>query len=203
MIPTIVGIVVVRRSNNPEAASKYDEIMVHVMSGPDWLGFLAQNAIKIDFDPGGGCDCQCDCEEISLPHIQPCISVAWGDSPCDCLETDEVEVACITVCNCYSNVTFNDLSIGQIFVTDLAGNPVPNLPDGTPSIQIIPSGPICFGDIVPCTNRDHPSCVSRELVNYTRGAIGKPYRLNFRGICFKVCHEFQSDQCFIMNLCQD
>lgn len=105
------------------------------MSGPDWLGFLAQNAIKVDFDPGGACDCQCDCVEISLPHVQPCISVAWGDSPCDCLETDEVEVACITVCNCYSNVTFNDLSIGQIFVTDLAGNTVPNLPDGTPSIQ--------------------------------------------------------------------
>jgi len=180
-----------------------NELIVHVMSGHEWLGFLAQNAIKVVFDQGGDCACQCDCEEVPLPDIQPCISVAWGDSPCDCLETDDVEVACITVCNCYSNVTFNDLSIGQIFVTDLAGNPVPNLPDGTPSIQIVPSGPICFGDVGPCTDKEHPSCVSRELVIYTRGAIGKKYRLNFRGICFTVCHEIQSEQCLIMSLCQN
>jgi hypothetical protein len=179
-----------------------NEIIVHVMSGPDWLGFLAQNAIEVDFD-AADCDCPCDCGEMQFPDIQPCISVAWGDSPCDCLETDDVEVACITVCNCYSNVTFNNLSIGQILITDTAGNPVPNLPDGTPSIQIVPSGPICFGDIGPCTDKDHPTCVSRELVVYTRGAIGKKYRLSFRGICFNVCHEFQSEQCFIMNLCQD
>src|ERR1041384_52825 len=179
-----------------------NEVIVHVMSGPQWLGFLAQNAIEVGFDEAS-CDCHCDCKEIQLPDIRPCISVAWGDSPCDCLETDDVEVACITLCNCYSNVTFNNLSIGQIFVTDLAGNPVPSLPDGTPSIQIVPSGPICFGDIGPCTDRDHPSCVSRELVIYTRGAIGKKYRLNFKGICFSVCHEFQSEQCLIINLCQD
>lgn len=177
-----------------------NEIVVHVKSGPNWLGFLAQNSVAVNPDENG-CDCHCDCVEVKLPDIHPCISVAWGDSPCDCLETDDVEVACITVCNCYSNVTFNDLTIGQILVTDLAGNPVPNLPDGTPSIQIIPTGPICFGNIGPCTDRDHPSCVSRELVIYTRGAIGKNYRLVFKAICFSV--EFQSEQCFIMNLCQD
>jgi hypothetical protein len=68
---------------------------------------------------------------------------------------------------------------------------------------VIPSGPICFGDVPPCKGHNQPSCVSRELVIYTRGAIGKNYRLVFRGICFKVCHQFQSEQCFIMTLCQD
>jgi hypothetical protein len=148
-------------------------------------------------------DCQCDCVAIDLPNIQPCISVGWGDSHCDCLETDDVEILCITVCNCYSNVTFTDLSIGHVQITDKYGNPVPTLPDGTPSVQVIPSGPICFGDIGPCSGGNQPGCVSRELVIYTRGAIGDDYILSFEGVCFTVSHHFQSKQCFIVPLCQD
>ena len=148
-------------------------------------------------------DCHCDCVTLRLPDIKPCISVAWGDSKCDCIETDDVEVFCITVCNCYSNVTFNDLVIGQVRITDTAGNPVPNLPDGTPSIRVIPSGPICFGDIGPCRGKNQPTCVSRELLFYTRGAIGKDYRLSLDGVCFSVCHQLQTKQCFIATLCQD
>lgn len=151
-------------------------------------------------EPG---DCHCDCLAVTLPDLQPCISVAWGDSQCDCMETDDVETLCISVCNCYSNVTFNDLTIGQIRITDMAGNPVPALPDGTPSVQVIPSGPICFGDVGPCRGRNQPRCVSRELVLYTRGAVGKDYRLSFDGVCFSVSHAFQTEQCFVVKLCQD
>lgn len=171
-------------------------------------------AHKVNFLSPTSCDCpdssaktkggcHCDCVSVKLPDIKPCIAVAWGDSPCDCLETDDVEVLCVTVCNCYSNVTFNDLTIGHIQITDMAGNPVANLPDGTPSVQIFPSGPICFGDIGPCKGRNQPSCVSRELVLYTRGAIGKDYKLSFEGVCFTVSHHFQSEECFVVKLCQD
>src|SRR5205814_9210632 len=66
-------------------------------------------------EPDSG-DCHCKCSAVELPPIKPCISVAWGDSKCDCLETDDVEIVCVTVCNCYSNVYFNDLSIGHIEV---------------------------------------------------------------------------------------
>ncbi|HEV2719281.1 MAG TPA: hypothetical protein VG323_04620 [Thermoanaerobaculia bacterium] len=148
-------------------------------------------------------DCRCDCRMAQFPDIQPCISVSWGDSKCDCLETDDVEVLCIKVCNCYSNVTFGDFTIGHIEVTDLAGHPVPTLPDGTPSVRVIPSGPICFGDIGPCKPPNQPSCVSRELVLYTRGAVGKDYKLSFSGLCFSVRHDYQSEQCFLLPLCQD
>jgi hypothetical protein len=148
-------------------------------------------------------DCHCDCMTVKFPDVKPCISVAWGDSKCDCLETDDVEVLCITICNCYSNIAFHDLTIAQIRLTDIAGNPVANLPDGTPSVQVIPSGPICFGDIGPCKGKNQPGCVSRELVLYTRGAIGKDYRLSFEGVCFTVSHEFQTSQCFVVKLCQD
>lgn len=179
-----------------------NQLIVHVKSPGGVMGFLAQNAVEVRTDETG-CDCDCECSPVELPNIQPCISVSWGDTPCDCLETDDLEVLCVTVCNCHSNVTFADLSIGQILVTDMAGNPVPNLPDGTPSLQVIPSGPICFGDIGPCVDRDHPGCVSRELALRTRGAIGKSYRLTFRSICFTVCHQYQSEQCFTLKLCQD
>jgi hypothetical protein len=180
-----------------------NEIIVHVWStGGAPMGLLVQNALEVKPDEKG-CDCHCDCHAVEFPRLQPCISVKWGDTPCDCMETDDVEVLCVTVCNCYSNVTFGNLSIGQIVVTDMAGQPVPTLPDGTPSVQVIPSGPICFGDIGPCRDKDHPTCVSRELVLYTRGAIGKKYRLSFNAVCFNVCHEYQSEQCFTIKLCQD
>ena len=156
-----------------------------------------------DAEPEEPDHCHCECTAVELPEFVPCISIKWGDSPCDRLETNDVEVLCITVCNCYSNVTFNSLSIGHIVVTDMAGNPVPLLPDGTPSVQILPSGPICFGSIGPCKNACHPNCVSRELVLYTRGAIGKDYRLSFEGICFSIVHHVETEKCFVISLCQD
>jgi hypothetical protein len=179
-----------------------NEIIVYVKSSAGYLGFLAQNAVAAESDPTG-CHCDCNCEPAPFPDIRPCITVKWGDSDCDCLETDDVEVLCITICNCYSNVSLAGVTIGQIVVTDLNGNPVPTLPDGTPSIQVIPTGPICFGDIGPCTDKAHPPCVSRELAFYTRGAAANDYRLFFHGICFQVCHEYQAEQCFTVKLCRD
>jgi hypothetical protein len=148
-------------------------------------------------------DCQCDCTAVELPDIEPCISIRWGESPCDCIETDDVEILCIRVCNCYSNVIFTNLSIGHVQITDSDGSPVPVLPDGTPSVQVFPSGPISFGDIQACKGLHQPGCVSRELVILTRGAIGKSYRLSLEGICFTVSLQMQSKYCFDVPLCRD
>ena len=179
-----------------------NEIIVYVKSTPSLMGFLAQNSAKAETD-STGCDCHCDCKPVELPPIKPCISVRWGDSKCDCLETNDFEVFSITVCNCYSNITMQDFMISQIVLTDQNGQPVANLPDGTPSVQLVPSGPICFGDIPPCHDPQHPSCVTREVVLSTRGAIAQRYRLVFNGICFEVCHHLQSEQCFSFTLCAD
>jgi hypothetical protein len=179
-----------------------NEIVVHVKSPGGETGLLAQNAVQVAGE-ASGCDCHCECTEVELPAVRPCITVSWGDTECDCMETNDFEVLCITVCNCYSNVTFGNLSIGHVQVTDMAGNAVPPLPDGTPSVQVVPTGPLCFGDIGPCVDRERPTCVSRELVLYTRGAVGRQYRLVFNGICFSVCHTYQQEQCFGFKLCQD
>ncbi len=146
--------------------------------------------------------CGSKCKEAEFPIIKPCISISWGDSKCDCLETDDVEVLCITVCNCYSNLTFSDLSIEAIIVTNSSGNPVPSLPDGTPSVQILPVGPLCFGDIPPCKD-GKAGCVSREVVLWTRGAKGGHYQLSLFGVCYDITNHYGYAECFDLTLCQD
>jgi hypothetical protein len=153
-----------------------------------------------DAKPSKG-DCNCKCVPAKLPDLQPCISVRWGDRNSDCVKPGDVQIACVTVCNCYSNVAFQELTIARIVVSDSAGNPAAHLPDGNPSVQVLPTGPICFGDIPPCTERDRPGCISRELVIDARGATGKGYRLSFEGICFTVSHHVQTEQCFVLPVC--
>jgi hypothetical protein len=162
-----------------------NEIVVHVKSGPGYIGFLAQNSTN--------------CYEAKFPKLAPIINISWGDSVCDCIETDDTEIMCITVCNGYSNVIFKNFVIGRITVVliDDNGNeiPVPLLPDGTPSVGLHPIGPYCFGDIAAC-NPNGNNCVSREFVLINRGAKSGKYRIKIEGICFEVCHGYALNDCF-------
>lgn len=142
------------------------------------------------------------CKKVPQPDLKPCISVSWGDSKCDCMETDDVEALCITVCNCYSNITFSNFAINLVYVTDANGGPVPALPDGTPSVEVTPLGPLCFGDIGPCKENE-PTCVSRQVVLQTRGAKGGTYQLHLLGICYDVCFHYLAADCFRLELCPD
>jgi hypothetical protein len=142
------------------------------------------------------------CIEAPIPDLAPCISVSWGDSKCDCAETNDTEVLCITVCNCYSNVTFRNLSIALVWVTDPNNQAVPNNPDNTPSVQIHPLGPICFGDIGPCRD-GRGTCVSREVVLLTRGAKAGGYKIHVLGVCFSACFDYMTSDCFRLDLCRD
>ena len=76
----------------------------------------------------------------------------------------------------------------QLVITDQAGNPVATLPDGTPSVRIKPDFMICFGDILPCDVKkpDVPSCVSREVVLLTCGALAGKYKIRLV-YCFDAC----------------
>lgn len=141
------------------------------------------------------------CVEVPVPDVRPCISISWGDSPCDCMQTNDTEVLCITVCNCYSNVVLRDFTIGFVLVTAV-GDKVPTLPDGTPSVDIRPLGPICFGDIPPCRD-GRPGCVSREVVLIARGAKGGSYQVHLGGICYSVSFDYEKGKCFQLVLCQD
>ncbi len=146
--------------------------------------------------------CGSECKRLDLPEIRPCVSIVWGDSDCDCFETDDVETAIVTICNCYSNVSFANVHVAYFTVTMADGSPVPTLPDGTPSVSIHPVGPVCFGDIGPC-RPGGVSCVSREIVIRTRGAKSGGYRILVRGICYQVVLDRQTEECFTLTLCAD
>lgn len=153
---------------------------------------------------GTGCPCEeGECQVAEIPDFRPCISVRWGDSKCDCLESDDLEVVCITVCNCYSNISFSHLSIAAVFVTNASGAIVLNdLPDGGHSVQPLPLGPLCFGDIPPCVD-GVPGCVSRQFVLRLRGAQAGTYQLNLLGVCYDVCTHHGIHDAFSFNVCPD
>ncbi|HEY0413398.1 MAG TPA: hypothetical protein VGD66_09665 [Allosphingosinicella sp.] len=146
--------------------------------------------------------CGSECKEAKLPEIKPCITVKWGASECDCFETDDTEIVYISVCNCYSNLTFSNLHISYVEIVNEDGSPVPLLPDGTPSVQIVPIGPICFGDIGPC-EEEGDNCVTRQAVVRTRGARSGRYRLLIHGICYEVRIAKNQEDCFVLDLCRD
>lgn len=140
------------------------------------------------------------CRQVRIPEIRPCFELNWGDGPDDRIETDDIEVLCITACNPYSNITFKDLTVLISLVTDADKTAVSTLPDGTPSIFIKPTFNLYFGDISPCNPKesDEFSCVSREAVVISRGAREGKYLISL-AYCFSVeftlvdIDEFQID----------
>jgi hypothetical protein len=137
------------------------------------------------------------CFPLRIPEIEPLIGIVWGDSPCDCIEGDDTETMTIIVCNRYSNVALTGFTINRIVVVQADGSPVPTLPNGDPSIELVPLGPYCFDDIPPCT------CVVRQFVLRLRGAPGGQYRILLQGICFEVCVHQLQEQCFTFEVCRD
>lgn len=127
------------------------------------------------------------CGPVEIPPIRPCFELQWGEGPNDRIETDDVELLCITASNPYSNVVFKDLTVLISIVSDSDGLAVPNLPDGTPSVLIKPTYIICFGDVPPCDVQkpDEFPRVTRESVLISRGAKEGKYRINI-AYCFKV-----------------
>lgn len=137
------------------------------------------------------------CKEVDFSEVKPCISIKWGDSECDCLESSDYEIMTLTVCNCYSNLTFSNFKISMIEVVDADGKPVSILPNGTPSIKVHPIGVYCFGDIAPC------SCVTREFVIINEGAKEGEYHINLKGICYDISKSEYLEECFKFNICKD
>ena len=137
------------------------------------------------------------CKPLEIPEVQPEVSISWGASICDGIESDDFEVMSMTICNPFSNIIFQDLTVHKMAVLDASGDPVPLLADGTPSITAVPIGPHYFGDIGPC------SCVSRQFTIHSRGAKAGEYKVELDGICFNVCLHQDTKACFIFEVCKD
>ena len=78
------------------------------------------------------------CSVVDRPDIKPCIDIKWGQSDCEGVESYDHEVLCISICNCYENVTFSNVKIVCLWLTDENGEAPPPLPDGSPSGRIYP-----------------------------------------------------------------
>jgi hypothetical protein len=137
------------------------------------------------------------CSKFDFPSLRPNLYITFGDSSCDCIESDDTEVMSITVCNPYSNLSFHNFDLASLSVFDASGASVGLLPDGTPSITLVPKGPYCFGDIDPC------SCISREFTLRLRGAISGKYEIKISKMCFDVCLHEDQESCFEFYVCKD
>jgi hypothetical protein len=139
--------------------------------------------------------CKRSCLAAAVPDLKPCVSIGWGDSSGDQIESTDFEVLSITLCNCYSNVTFSNVTIGYIYVTNENGTTVANSPGGSPSVEALPVGPICFGDIGPCVN-GKPSCKTRQFVLHLQNAKPGKYKLHVGAICYDVNFHYMRNDCF-------
>jgi len=184
---------------NPATIANYQDISTQT-NGMATIGGLGNEEQYQKLLADVICNACGGCKEIKLPEVKPCVSVTWGDGKCDNLETDDYEVMSISICNCYSNVTFTGMTIGYIYVTDDKGKTVPILPDGSLSVEAVPFGPICFGDIGPCKDGE-ANCVTREFVLHTRGAKAGKYKLNIGSICYDITHHYREEACFKFELC--
>lgn len=185
---------------DPATIANYTDLATQT-NGKETIGGLGDEAQYRDLLQDVICNACGGCKEVEWPDIHPCISVTWGDGKCDSLETNDLEVLSISVCNCYSNVTFRDFEIGYLWVSDKNGKPVATLPDGTNSVEALPPGPICFGDIGPCKDGE-ASCVTREFVLSACSAKQGEYQLRIGGICYHVCKDYLTDACFKLELCK-
>jgi len=127
------------------------------------------------------------CSAADLPDLKPYFTLHWGDGKSDIMETHDDECLYIAAHNPYSNLTFHDVKIIVSTVTDVNGNPVRELPNGTPSVQIKPSQVICFGDLKPCDpeNPKVPTTVCREVVLISQNAEAGSYFYELE-TCFQV-----------------
>lgn len=142
------------------------------------------------------------CKRADMPDYSPCLSVVWGDSPKDCLESEDFELLFIKATNCYDNLLFRSLTIAKITILDVAGKPPAPLPDGRPSIEVFPKGPICFGDLLPCSERE-PSCKVRELAIRFQNTIPGKYQLKLEDVNYELHFQYETADTFLLDVVVD
>jgi hypothetical protein len=137
------------------------------------------------------------CKDVQLPDIRPRFYVFWGDSKCDCIESDDTETMFLVVYNPHRNMRLCNVEVNRLRVVNASGANVAMLPDKTPSVQIVPRGPYCFGDLAPC------SIAWRQFVIRLRGAPSGPYRILIEGICYQLCLHRMVEECVTFDVCKD
>jgi len=120
---------------------------------------------------------------LEMTQPLPCFELI---TPKSRLGTNRSSTVAIAATNCYTNVTFRDVTVFLSAVTLGDGyaiadrTPVPNLPGEIPAIVLQPNTPIHFGDLPPYDpdTAASPAATTREIQVETRGNITGEFWLN-------------------------
>lgn len=148
------------------------------------------------------CEACKGCKRAEIPNYSPCFSIVWADSAVDNFESEDFEVLLIKATNCYDNLAFNCLTIGRITILDAGGNPVPTLPDGRPSIEVFPKGPICFDELPACSQRE-PACKVREIAIRSQNTVPGNYQLKLENITYNLNFQYSTNDSFLLEIVTD
>lgn len=140
------------------------------------------------------------CERADLPSLEPIFTLRYGEDPSDLIETKDVQCICITACNPYNNVHFNNVTVLISEILDPSGNVVDDS-----QFLFKPSRLVCFGDLAPCESESkdcgciHDSCASREFLLVTRNADPGRYTITFK-YCFDIAWSAYSEHTFELDV---
>jgi len=114
---------------------------------------------------------------LEMTKPLPCFELI---TPRPRLGTNRESTVAIAATNCYTNVTFRDVTVYLSAVTVGDRTPVPSLPGEIPAIVLEPNTPIHFGDLPPFDPDASPSpaATTREIRVESRGNITGEFWLN-------------------------
>ena len=136
--------------------------------------------------------------KLEIQQPLPCFELRSEHQP---LAAQGSETIAIVASNCYSNVTFKNLTAVLSVVLKTDGTPIPNLADGTPAVVIKPSSEIAFGDLLPITSQNSESSgeVSKEIVIETNSPNSGDYTLKIE-YSYQAEFNFQSGDEFALEI---
>lgn len=129
-----------------------------------------------------------------IPQPLPCFELRSDRQP---LATQGAEKIAVVASNCYSNVTFKNLTAVLSVVSKSDGTSIPNLVDGRPAVVIKPSPEIVFGDLLPLGSDRSESSVVKEIIIETNSANRGDYQLKLEH-SFAAEFHFQSSDDFAL-----
>ncbi|RCJ37412.1 hypothetical protein A6770_40200 [Nostoc minutum NIES-26] len=138
--------------------------------------------------------------KLEIPQPLPCFELKSDRQP---LAAQGSQTLALVASNCYSNVTFRNLTaiVSAVLKTD--GTPIPNLDDGTPAVTIKPSPEIAFGDLLPIENNNSEFTgeILKEIVIQTNSSNSADYTLKIE-YSYRAEFDFQGSDDFALGVKQ-
>lgn len=136
--------------------------------------------------------------QLQIQQPLPCFELRSNSQP---LAAPGSETVTIVASNCYSNVTFKNLTAVLSTVNKTDGTPITKIADGTPAVVIKPTPEIAFGDLLPLgsDNSESSTEVSKEIVIETNSPNSGDYALKIE-YSYQAEFNFQGGDEFALDI---